>query len=306
MDVTEEVGAVRQSSGGRLSVLDVVLGPKARHQRWRQAALAAAMLAPVVFAGLQLGASRPPAAAAARAPALVEVRVTSCPVSAGDYVALPFSPQAAPATLRVSAFLAPPPDARIYGTWFAPGQVGYLVGPQSGACQAGFGSADGGEGMMTTPVSAASASVTMTVRAGGIGPSTDLACPYIPAVRAADEVFRRGYTVCSHPPADVIRQIPTGTPNLYAAAVYVPAGVKEGPADGADPAIALYTAWASPDAANGQAVTCMLAPGHGDVCAASLEFFLATQSAVGTRLSAAHLAMAEEALSSFLAERGIR
>lgn len=32
----------------------------------------------------------------------------------------------------------------------------------------------------------------MTISPGGVGPSTDLACPYIPAVRAVDEAFRQG------------------------------------------------------------------------------------------------------------------
>ena len=191
-----------------------------------------------------------------------------------------------------------------------PGQVVYLAGPKSATCQAGLGSADGGEGMTATAVSDRSANVTMTIRAGGAGPSTDLACPYIPAVRAADEAFRQGYAFCAHPPADVIRQIPTGTASLYAAAVFVPPGVKdpdiEGSGGGTDPAVALYTAWADSHIASGQTVECTLAPAQWDICAASLKFFLATQSAIRTQVSAANLATMQAALSSFLAEQGIR
>ncbi len=311
MELTEEVGALRQSTRGRLSVIDVVLRPQARQKRWRQAALAAAMLLVVGFASLQLGASRHPSGAGVtRTSALVKVQVTSCPVPAGDYTGTPYSPQAPPATLSLPASLAPPGNARIFGTWFLPGQVSYLLGAKAATCQAGLGSADGGEGMAATPVSDRSAVVTMTIRAGGAGPSTDLACPYIPAVRAADEAFRRGYAFCAHPPADVIRQIPTDTASLYAAAVFVPAGVKDpdiaGSGDGIGPAIALYTAWAGSDGAAGQMVACTLTPAQGDICAASLKFFLATQSSIRTQMSAANLAKVEQGLSSFLAEQDIR
>jgi hypothetical protein len=300
---------LRRSAKGRVSVLDVVLHPAPRYRRWRQAGLAVTMLLLVVFASLRLGQGRSPEAAAARTPAPVEVRirVSACPVPARDYAGLRYPPQAAPATLSVPASLAPPANAQIFGTWFMPGQVAYLMGPKSATCGAGLAGADGGEGMAATARSDRAAIVTMLSDAGGLGPSTDLACPYIPAVHAADVAFRQGYTFCAHPSADVIRQIPTGTASLYAAAVFVPAGVKdpriEGSGGGTDPAVALYTAWAGSDAAAGQMIACTLAPAQGDICAASLKFFLATQSAIRTRVSAANLAIMEAALSSFLAEQ---
>jgi hypothetical protein len=310
MGLAQEVVALRRSAEGRLSVLDVVLPPRGRYRRWRQAGLIAAMLLLVVFASLRLGQGRSPGAAPVRTPAPVEVRVISCPVPARDYAGLQYPPQAAPAMLRLPASVAPPANARIFGTWFMPGQVAYLLGPKSAACEAGLGSADGGEAMTATPFSDRSAIVTVTFHAGGAGPSTDLACPYIPAVRAADEAFRQGYTFCTHPSADVIRQIPTHTASLYAAAVFVPAGVTdpriEGLGHGTDPAVALYTAWAGSDGAAGQMVACTLAPAQGDICAASLKFFLATQSAIRTQISAANLATMEATLSSFLAEQDIR
>jgi hypothetical protein len=309
MELAEEVGALQRSAEGRLSGLDVVLHPAARYRRWRQAGLAVTMLL-LVVAGLRLGQDRSPEAAVARTQAPVEVRVTACPVPARDYAGLRYPPQAAPATLSVPASLAPPANAQIFGTWFMPGQVAYLLGPKSATCEAGLAGADGGEGMAATPLSDRSAIVTVLFHAGGLGPSTDLACPYIPAVRAADVALRQGYTFCAHPSADVIRQIPTGTASLYAAAVFVPAGVKdpriEGSGGGTDPAVALYTAWAGSDAAAGQMVACTLAPAQGDICAASLKFFLATQSAIRTQVSAANLATMEAALSSFLAEQDIR
>jgi hypothetical protein len=152
----------------------------------------------------------------------------------------------------------------------------------------------------------------MIIRPGGAGPSTDLACPYIPAVLAADKVFRQdlGHVFCNHPSADVIRQMPTHTASLYAAAVLVPAHAKDpgiqGSGDGPDPTVALYTAEVGQGAANGQMVACTLAPGQADICAASLKFFLATQAQISTRISAASLSRMEDALSSFLAGQNIR
>ena len=203
-----------------------------------------------------------------------------------------------------------PADAQVFGSEFLPGQVSYLLGQKPATCHGAFASADGGESMAATSVSNRSEGVTMVIRPGGVGPSTDLACPYVPAVYAADRAFRQGYTFCDHPSADVIRQIPTGTASLYAAAVLVPAHVKDpnirGSGGGTGPAVALYTAQAGPDFANGQMIACTLASAAGNVCAASLRFFLATQAQISTRISAANLSRMEESLATFLAEQGVR
>ena len=230
----------------------------------------------------------------------VEVHVTNCPVPAGDYAGTPYAPRPAPATLSLPASLRVPGNAQIFGTTFLPGSTSYLLGAQGATCQAVLASADGGESMTATP------GVTAVIRAGGIGPSTDLACPYIPAVRAADEAFRQGQTFCSPPAGEVIAQIPTRTAGLYAAVVLVPATVKDpdiqGSGDGADPAVALFTAQAGTDSANGQMIACA---SRGDVCAASLRFFLATQAEISTRISAANLSHMEDALASFLTQHHI-
>jgi hypothetical protein len=243
-------------------------------------------------------------------PAPVEVHVAPCPVPAPDYAGTPSSPHPAPATLSLPASVAPPGTAQIFGTTFLPGSASYLLGPKPGTCQAALSSADGGENMTATPVSDRPGSVTMTIRPGGVGPSTDLACPYIPAVRAADDAFRGGDASCRHPAAEVIRQIPTNTASLYAAAVLVPAQVADphipGSGDGTGPAVALFTAWAGPDAAAGQMIACTLAPAQADICAASLRFFLATQSQVGARISTTNLNTMENALATFLTEQNIR
>jgi hypothetical protein len=240
-----------------------------------------------------------------------EVHVASCPVPARDYAGTPYSPRPAPGMLSLPSSLTLPENAQIFGTEFLPGSTSYLLGPKSATCQGELASADGGEIMTATTVPSRSESVTMIVSPGGAGPSTDLACPYIPAVLAADKVFRQnlGHVFCNHPSADVIRQIPTHTASLYAAAVLVPARVKDpniqGSGDGPAPTVALYTAEAGQGAADGQMVACTLALGQAGICAASLKFFLATQAQISTRISAANLSRMEDALSSFLAGQNI-
>jgi hypothetical protein len=269
------------------------------------------VLAAVLVAGCASPAASPSSAGAASTPAATgpapsatagtEVHVAPCPVPAADYAGTPYSPRPAPATMRLPAAVPLPADAQIFGTEFLPGPASYLLGQKSATCRGALASADGGESMTATD---RSPGVTMTIRPGGVGPSTDLACPYIPAVRAADEAFRQGHVFCDHPSADVIRQIPTGTASLYAAAVLVPAQVKDpniqGSGDGTDPAVALYTAQAGAGFANGQMIACTLAPAEGSICAASLRFFLATQAQISTRISAANLRRMEQTLTSFL------
>lgn len=241
----------------------------------------------------------------------VAVRVVSCPVPAGDYAGTPYSPRPAPGMLNLPSSLTLPGNAQIFATEFLPGSTSYLIGPRSATCQGYLASADGGEIMTATSAPDRSQSVTMIIRPGGAGPSTDLACPYIPAVLAADKVFRQnlGHVFCHHPTADVIRQIPTHTPSLYAAAVLVPARVKDpniqGSGDDPGPTVALYTAEVGQGAANGQMAACTLAPGQADICAASLKFFLITQAQISAQISTANLSRMENALSSLLAEQNI-
>jgi hypothetical protein len=69
--LAEEVGTLRQSTEGRLSVLDEVLRAQVRHRRWRRAGLAAAILLLVVEATLRLGSgAAPPGAGVAGAGAV--------------------------------------------------------------------------------------------------------------------------------------------------------------------------------------------------------------------------------------------
>jgi hypothetical protein len=237
-----------------------------------------------------------------------QVYVASCPVPASDYSGLGYPPQLAPRTIRLKLSLTPPGNAQIFATTFLPRSTSYLVAPKSATCRAYLSSADLGEVMAATSGSDHSENVTMTVHAGGLGPSTDLACPYIPAVLAVDKVFRQGQVFCDHPSADVIRQIPTDTPGLYAAAVFAPAHVQDPNIQGSggpNATVALYTAAVGQGAAIGQTIACTLPPADRDICAGSLRFWLATQAQIRTRISAANLSKMEDALSSFLAEEHI-
>jgi hypothetical protein len=240
--------------------------------------------------------------------AATQVDVAACPVPAGDYAGLPYSSQPAPPTLSLSASVSLPAGAQVYGTEFLPGSTAYLVGPAAATCRGYLASADGGEIMTVTSALDRAENVTMIIRPGGAGPSTDLACPYIPAVLAADKVFRQntGRAFCGHPAADVIRQIPTRTAGLYAAAVLVPPQVKDPGIPGSGgrhPTVALFTAAAGQDWANGQLAACTLPPGQAAVCATSLNLFLNSQAQISGRISAANLSSMTAALSSFLASQ---
>ena len=93
--VREEVAALRQSTEGRLSVVDGVLRSQARYRRFRRAGLAALLLL-AVFAGLWLGPSSRPSRAGFTGYDWQVVaishdgKVTSIP--ARMHVALQFSP----------------------------------------------------------------------------------------------------------------------------------------------------------------------------------------------------------------------
>jgi hypothetical protein len=238
--------------------------------------------------------------------------VVSCPIPANEYNGTPYAPQSPPATVSVAA--SPPEGAQFYGTVFPGGPPSYLLGASGATCQAAFGSADGGAFMTATSATNPSQRVTMVLHAGGVGPEIDLACPYIPATLAAEKAFRGNTSLCARPSGDVVQQIPTGSTNLYAAAVRVPASVKDpnlaSSGDGTDPTVALYTAQVippqsagQPQTANAQMVSCTLPARQQDVCAASLAYFLATQSDVGTHVPKAGLTKMQEALSTFLSKR---
>lgn len=234
------------------------------------------------------------------------VDVASCPVPAADYAGTQGAPQAAPQALDLPASLNPPREVRVFGTNFG-GSTSYLVAPEPASCQALQGG-DGSLGITATSAVDPAGRVDMTLSPGGLGVEATAACLYIPATRAnAQAFFQYGPDPgCNPPPGDVIRQIPTGTANLYAAAVLVPVGVKDPNLEGDahDPTVALFTAQVEGQDNLVQSIDCTLAPAHADICAASLKFFLATQADIRTLVTAANLTTMQAALSSFLADEG--
>ena len=238
--------------------------------------------------------------------------MTACPIPPSDYAGTAYRPETPPATLAVPSALVPPPTAQLFGTVFPGSSASYLVAPAAARCQAEWFAGDGGEVVTAVSASDQSQGVMMVLRAGGLGPSTDLACPYIPAVRSADETFRGSDSTCGRPSGDVVQEIPSGAPNLYAAAVWIPPQVKDShvglalSGNGTDPTVALFTAQVtSPAAAFGQMIACTLASTDGGICGASLEFFLAAQSAVGTQIGVSKRLHMEAALSAFLDQHGV-
>lgn len=274
-----------------------------------------ALVLVVAFTGILAGCSSSTShAPASPTPTSVTVAVVPCPIPAIDYAGTPVSPQTPPPTLSLAASLKPIRGAQIYGTELS-GSTSYLLGPTSATCQGAWASADGGVFMTAKPVSNQAQEVTEVIDAGGVGPQTDLACPYIPAILAADKAFRGNASLCTYPSQDVVQQIPTGTTNLYAAAVWVPAAVKDpslpSSGNGVDATVALFTAQLVPGgsgnpipSAKGQMVACTLQTAQQDICSASLVFFLATESDVGAHLtSQTDLKQMETALVAFLRDR---
>jgi hypothetical protein len=279
--------------------------------RGRSALAVALLLAVALPAGAW---TREALAAGAGHKKSVVVEVAACPIPAADYAGTPYSPAAAPATLAVPASLAPPAGARLYGAAFPASPPSYVVGGTPSTCQGLWGSADDGEILTVTPSSTRSPQVSVVLRPGGAGPETDLACPYIPAVLAVDRAFRGNAKECARPSADVVKQLATGVTGVYAAAVWVPATVKDpnlgASGNGKDPTVALYVARVVPRVAGNasataqaQTIDCTYPPPRRAICTASLRFFLATQVDVGARIGPAHLTAMQRALAGFLHKR---
>jgi hypothetical protein len=237
--------------------------------------------------------------------------VVACPFSSSQLAEFGTQgapvPGPAPATTLVPITL--PPGSAVYGTGF-PGGAQYALGPAHYACVPGYSYADGGAVQGVVPSPGSTLGVSSIFNPGGIGPATDLACPYIPAVRTVDITFRGGLAGCAHPGTDDVDQIPTAISNSYIAVVEVPAATTDPNLNGSGHGMvtfALYTAQVFPagPSAGGQSVSCILPPHDTPICAASLEFFLATQSFVGRALGQSELDTAEDEIATFVASTGL-
>ena len=147
------------------------------------------------------------------------VPVTSCPVG-------PPAPPV-PASTVLPQSISLPPETTVFGTGL-PGSsvVAYSLAPAGFTCNASTG-ADGSFVISLDAPGSRRPSLTYDYSPGGFGLQLDLACPYIPAIRAADAALRRGQQNCAYPGGDVVAQVATGVQDLWAATVRIPPGVTD-------------------------------------------------------------------------------
>lgn len=248
-------------------------GGCAPRHRGRNLLLAPAVVLCAVAAGF-------PGTAAAAPPlrtAGTGVPVTPCraplPSVAGIHV------PAVPHTVVLPRGVSLPPGVVVYGTG-EPGSsfVAFSVGPASYRCSA----LAGGDGSFVISLIGPGArlpAMNYDYSPGGAGIALDLACPYIPEVRAADAAFRGGAVHCTHPGTDVVTQVPTGATGLWAATVQVPPGTRDRNFElgrQQDQDIAIFVATRG----GGQSADCALPPGQRAICAAGLRYFVAQSVAV--------------------------
>ena len=220
--------------------------------------------------------------------------VTSCPVPQGMGAAPGFQGPTAPpvpASTAVPPSISLPPGTTVFGTGL-PGSsvVAYSLAPSGFTCGAIAG-ADGSFVISFDAPGSRSPSLTYDYSPGGAGLALDLACPYIPAIKAADATFRGGQQDCVYPGGDVVTQVPTGARDLWAATVRIPPDVTDpnlpASGNGRDQTLAVVLAslQSHPDPtivqAGGQAADCALPASEQAVCVAGLQYF-ATQSLVAS------------------------
>jgi hypothetical protein len=236
----------------------------------------------------------------------VQISVQPCPVPASDYAGTPYSPQSPSGTIAVPTALAPPDGASLFGSVIAGTPASYLIAPAIASCQGEFGSADAGMIMTATVGSDMSQGVELVLRAGGANAYMSLACPYVPAVQTAEEAFAGSASACSHSSAVMVQQIATGTTNVYAAAVRVPAQVMDDDflmSGKGNPTVALFTAQVTPPmSADGLMIACTLPSTQQSICDASLRFILANHSGIGAEVGPSNLSQMEKAVSAFVSE----
>lgn len=216
--------------------------------------------------------------------------VTSCPVPPGMGAPAGSQGPAAPpvpASTEIPPSITLPPGTTIFGTGL-PGSsaVAYSLAPSGFTCSAIAG-ADGSFAISLGAPGSSNPSLTYDFSPGGAGLALDLTCPYIPAIRAADAVFRGGQPNCADPGADEITQVPTRAADLWAATVRVPPDVTDpnlpGSGNGRDQTLAVFLAslHSHPDPAivqsGGQVADCALPAIEQAICVAGLQYFV-TQS----------------------------
>lgn len=151
--------------------------------------------------------------------------------------------------------------------------------------------------------------VELVLSAGGAGAYMGLACPYIHAVQAALEASAgRGYIprACTHPAADVVQKISTGTTDVYAAVIRVPAKVTDHAflmSGQGDPTVALFLAHVTGFSyASGLMIDCTLPVAEQNICDTSMRFFLVHQSGISAVVSPSNLSGIVSSVTAFVAK----
>ncbi len=150
----------------------------------------------------------------------------------------------------------------------------------------------------------------VVLSAGGAGAYMGLACPYIGAVQAALQASAgRGYIprACTHPAADVVQKISTGTTGIYAAVIRVPAKVTDHTfvmsGEGVS-TVALFLAHVTRFSyANGLMIDCTLPSAEQNICNTSMRFFLADQSGISAVVHPSNLSRMANAVTTFVTKR---
>lgn len=199
-------------------------------------------------------------------------------------------PQSGPeATVPPSVTLPPPvtlpPRASVYGSRSG-STARYSIGPQGSNCTALEG-ADSSFRVLLAGPDPSTAAVSYAYSEGGVVFSLDEACPYIPAVAAEVNASPGGPPAggCAPGTGEVVRQIPTGKPHLWAAIIVDPPGTDtpltefaSSPSDGTRPPPsteeAVSVMVASDQEGLTQVGTCALPATQWEVCAAGLDYFL--------------------------------
>jgi hypothetical protein len=195
----------------------------------------------------------------------------------------------------------------MFGWVIAGSSASYLIAPSTAACQGYFESFDGGATMTATVGLDMDQGLESILSAGGAGAFMSLACPYMGTVQAALEASAgRGYVprACTHPAADVVQKIPTGTTDIYAAVVRVPANVEDHLfqlSGKGDPTVALFLAHVTRfNYASGLMSDCTLPSAEQDICDSSLRFFLVDQSGISAVVRPSNLSRMVSSITAFV------
>jgi hypothetical protein len=171
----------------------------------------------------------------------------------------------------------------------------YILGPKGVRCTGAEG-IDGGIGLSLTANGSSSGPdlVDTLYFTGGAEGSSWLACPFI--AQAASSPASQG-SDCTPPTGAIIRAVSTALSGRFIA--LVSETPQPGDADYQTLMLVTYQTQASAPYGGAQETSCSLSPSQRSVCAASLAWFISTQSFVGGELSDSTLKTVLSEISAF-------